>query len=163
MIVGVLPAVGSQEVNPLGFEPSTTNSDIIVDLVGLFRDMEGLVGWELELGLQRYDIIGLESWKQGQSPFVQGVNRGGLTRSVDTMRALKLRTVPNGCPQSDDRWLMLLLASLGDCLVDASVIAMDLKPLASGSTVANTERTGHHRPHEAPASRRPRTEPRHPR
>lgn len=38
------------------------------------------------------------------------------------MRTLELRTVSNGRPKFDDRWLVLLLASLSDCVVDASEV-----------------------------------------
>jgi len=52
MLVWVLLTVRSQEVAPLSLEVSTTGGDIAVDLVGLFGDVEGLVGGEIELGLQ---------------------------------------------------------------------------------------------------------------
>ena len=48
-----------------------------------------------------------------------------LTRSVDAMRTLLLRTISNGRPKSDDRWLILLLASLSDCVVDAGEITIN--------------------------------------
>ena len=62
MFVRVLPAVSGQEVNPLCLKVSTTSSGVSVGLVSLFGDMEGLVSREVELGLQRCDVIGLESW-----------------------------------------------------------------------------------------------------
>ena len=52
MLIGVLLAVGSQEVVPLSLEVSTAGSDIAVDFVGLVGDVEGLVSGEIELGLQ---------------------------------------------------------------------------------------------------------------
>ena len=65
MLVGVLLAISSQEVVPLSLEASTTGSNIAVDLVGLVRDVKGLVSGEIELGLQGGDIVGLESYSRG--------------------------------------------------------------------------------------------------
>ena len=62
MFVRVLSAVSGQEVDPLCLEVSTTGGSVSVGLISLFGDMEGLVSGEVELGLQRCDVIGLESW-----------------------------------------------------------------------------------------------------
>lgn len=61
MVAGVLSAVSSQEIVPLGLKVSTTGGNITVDLVGLVGDVEGLVSGEIELCLQRGDIVGLKS------------------------------------------------------------------------------------------------------
>ena len=45
-----------------------------------------------------------------------------LTSSVDAVRTLELRTISNGSPQSDDRWLLLLLARLSNRIVYASEV-----------------------------------------
>lgn len=66
MLVGVLLAVGSEKVVPLGFELRTTSGNVPVGFVGLFGDIEGFVSREFELGLQRCDIIGLKSWWRGR-------------------------------------------------------------------------------------------------
>ena len=42
------------------------------------------------------------------------------------MSTLDLGTKSNGSPQSDNRWLVLLLASLDDCVVDAGEITTNL-------------------------------------
>jgi hypothetical protein len=56
---------------------------------------------------------------------------GRPTRPVDAVRTLELGTKSNSGSQSDDRWFPLLLAGLGDCVVDASEITTN--PLARGS------------------------------
>ena len=45
-----------------------------------------------------------------------------LTRSMHAVSTLYLRTVSNSGPQSNDRWPILLLAGLSDCVVNASKI-----------------------------------------
>ena len=51
MFVGILLAVSSQEIVPLGFEVGTTGSNIAVYLVGFIGDVEGLISGEIEFGL----------------------------------------------------------------------------------------------------------------
>ena len=51
-----------------------------------------------------------------------GNELGKPTRSVDAVRTLLLRTVSDGSFQPDDRRLLLLLAGLSDCVVDAGEI-----------------------------------------
>jgi len=66
VFIGVFLAISSQEVVPLGLEVSTTGGNIPVGLVGFFGDVERLVGGEIELGLQRDDIVSLESYSRRQ-------------------------------------------------------------------------------------------------
>jgi len=44
---------------------------------------------------------------------------------MNTVSTLDLGTKSNGSPQSDNRWPILLLAGLDDCVVDAGEITMN--------------------------------------
>lgn len=53
------------------------------------------------------------------------------------MRTLELGTVSNGSLQSDDRRLLLLFASLNDCVEDASKITTNSSAWVHGGSMLN--------------------------
>ena len=108
----VLLAILFKELLPLGLNSRTLGSGLVVVVVDLLGDVEGLLGVETELGLDLCSVVGLE-----------GV-------AVHTVGALELGTETNDGGELDDRRLVLDILCLLDGGLDAlEVVVTVLDPL----------------------------------
>lgn len=64
VLLGILIAVGFEERIPLRLGVSTFLGDLVVGVVCLLRNDELLRGVEAELGLECFDVVGLESYSR---------------------------------------------------------------------------------------------------
>lgn len=117
VLVGVLLAVGLEELGPLLVGLGTTVSDFLVSGVDIVWDNEALLGVHAELGLDSFNVVGLEGSTVG----------GGET--------LELGTEADGGLDTDDRGLVGDVSGLGDGLEETLEVLVTVKDVRNVPSV----------------------------